>query len=189
MPEPTAVYTVTKQGHWNSTYTLTLHEQGTTGQTAGVLSTRRNAWGMVVAGKYVPTKGEELHFRRDPGLLRSQYSLWTGGREWLGSSLRWSLGRREIVLHTGSKPLKILPLSGLKCGWSLQAPRTGEMARLHGSLLGGKSKIEVFRKVEFELVVFAFFLASQLWLESTWPGPAHAAGAAESASTAKKAAS
>ncbi len=189
MPEPSAIYAVEKTGLWNPTYTLK-----TQGDTAGVLSIKRNAWGMVVAGKFVPSKGEELQFRRDPGLLRSQFSLWTGGREWLGSSLRWSITRREIVLHTGSKPLKILPVAGLRCGWSLQAPRTGEMARFHGSPFVGGARIEVYRKVDFELVVFAFFLATQLWLESIWPGPAYVAGASEAAASsaasgAKRAAS
>ena len=32
---------------------------------------------------------------RDPGLLRSQFSVWTEGREWLGSSLRWGWTRRR----------------------------------------------------------------------------------------------
>jgi hypothetical protein len=184
MPESPTVYTVTKRGAWNRTYTLALGQE-----TAGVLTVQRNGWGMVVAGKYVPAKGEVLHFRRDPGLLRSQFSLWTEGREWLGSSLRWSFARREIVLHTGSKPLKVLPLPGLTCGWSLQAPRTGEMARIYGQPLAARAKIEVYRKVEFEQVVFAFFLASQLWLESIWPGPAYLAGAGDAPAPSNKAAS
>jgi hypothetical protein len=136
----------------------------------GVLSIQRNRWGMVTGGRYSPTKGEVLIVRRDPGLLRSQFSLWTEGKEWLGSSLRWHVARREIVLHTGSRPLRILPLTRFRCGWSLQAPKTGEMARILGWPLARSAKVEVYRKVEMELVVFAYFLGAQLMPESIWPG-------------------
>lgn len=165
MAEPTATYQVQISGLWNST-----HRLSTTEGPLGVLTLERNGWGMVVAGRYSPTKGEVLVIRRDPGLLRSQFSLWTEGKEWLGSSLRWHVVRREIVLHTGSRPLRILPLPGFRCGWTLQAPKTGEMARILGSPLGRRARIEVYRKLEMELVVFSYFLAVQLMPESIWPG-------------------
>jgi hypothetical protein len=165
MADPTATYQVQISGLWSSTHRLSTAEGP-----LGVLTMERNGWGMVVAGRFSPVKGEVLVIRRDPGLLRSQFSLWTEGKEWLGSSLRWHVVRREIVLHTGSRPLRILPLTGFRCGWTLQAPKTGEMARIHGRPLGRKATIEVYRKVELELVVFSYFLAVQLMPESFWPG-------------------
>lgn len=165
MAEPTATYQAQISGLWNST-----HRLGTAEGPLGVLTLQRNGWGMVVSGRYSPVKGEVLVIRRDPGLLRSQFSLWTEGKEWLGSSLRWNVLHREIVLHTGSRPLRILPLTGFRCGWTLQAPKTGEMARILGSPFGRSAKIQVYRKVEIELVVFAYFLAIQLLPESIWPG-------------------
>ena len=139
----------------------------------GVLTLERGR-GMVVAGHWSPEQGEVLHMRRDPGLLRSQFSLWTEAREWLGSSLRADFIQRLIRLHTGSRPLRMLPLTGLRSGWVLQAPKTGDMAHIHLSWLGA-DRIEVRRKVDIELVIFAYFLGAQLRLESLWPGPLEAA--------------
>jgi hypothetical protein len=166
MPEAIATYDVEVSGLWRTVHRL----KGPDGE-VGVLEVRRGTGGMIVAGRYTPVKGEVLRIRRDPGLLRSQFSIWTEGQEWLGSSLRWSFVRREIVLHTGSRPLRIVPLSGLRMGWTLQAPRTGEMARIRVGMLSRHSKIEVFRKLEFELLVFSYFLGWQIRLESLWPGP------------------
>ena len=165
MAEPTATYSVQISGFWNSTHRLATSEGP-----LGVLSIERNRWGMVTGGRYSPTKGELLIVRRDPGLLRSQFSLWTEGKEWLGSSLRWHIARREIVLHTGSRPLRVMPLTGFRAGWTLQAPKTGEMARILGWPLARTAKVQVYRKVEMELVVFAYFLGVQLLPESIWPG-------------------
>lgn len=166
MAEPTASYTVRVSGLWNAR-----HRISNPGGSLGTLTIRRGGTGVVEGGTYRPEKGEVLTFRRDPGILRGQFSVWTEGREWLGSSLRWSVLRREIVLHTGNKPLRLVPLEGFACGWSLQAPKTGEMARIHGNPLTRAARIDVFRKVDFELLVFAYFLGSQIWLESVWPGP------------------
>lgn len=166
MPESLSTYRPRIRGLWNTTHDFV----GPDGS-IGVLSMHRNGWGMVREGRWTPTKGEQLLFRRDPGLLRSQFSIWTPGREWLGSSLRSSFLRREVVLHTGSRPLRLVPLPGFRCGWTLQAPRTGEMARLTGGGLLRTMQVDVFRKVEFELVIFAYFLGWQIRHESTWPGP------------------
>ena len=145
------------------------------GEPVGVLTLSRGR-GMVVAGRWSPLAGEVLSMRRDPGLLRSQFSLWTEGQEWLGSSLRPHVVRREIRLHTGSRPLRMLPVAGLRSGWVLQAPKSGDMARFFLPLVGGPARIEVYRKMEFELVVFAYFLSAQLRAESLWPGPTEASG-------------
>jgi hypothetical protein len=52
------------------------------------------------------------------------------------------------------------------------APKTGEMARIATSIGSRKARIEVYRRVDFELVLFAYFLGWQLRLESLWPGRA-----------------
>lgn len=166
MAEPIATYTIQASGLWS-----TRHRISNSTGTVGSLTVRRSGLGVVESGTFQPDKGEVLTFRRDPGILRGQFSVWTEGREWLGSSLRWSVMRREIALHTGNKPLRLVPLPGFSFGWSLQAPKTGEMARIHGNPLTRKARVDVFRKVDFELLVFAYFLGSQIWLESLWPGP------------------
>jgi hypothetical protein len=166
MAEAIATYDVEVSGLWR-----TVHRLRNAEGEVGVLEISRGRGGLIVAGRYSPVKGEVLQIRRDPGLLRSQFSIWTDGQEWLGSSLRWSFVRREIVLHTGSRPLRILPQPGFRMGWTLQAPRTGEMARIRPGLLSRRSRIEVFRKVEFELLLFTYFLGWQIRLESFWPGP------------------
>ena len=48
------------------------------------------------------------------------------------------------------------------------------MAQIHLGLLGRSDRIEIKRKVDMELLVFAYFLGLQLRLESLWPGPAEA---------------
>ncbi len=162
--EISSLYEVSISGLWAPRHTIS----GPDGP-LGVLTVERNSRGMVTAGTYRPEKGEVLYFRRDPGLLRSQFSLWTEGHEWLGSSLRWNVVRRDIQLHTGSKPLRLLPIPGFRRGWQLVAPKTGEMARVTHSLR--KARIEVYRRVDFEVLVFAYFLGSFILLESLWPGP------------------
>ena len=185
MPDPVAVFEVRTRGLWN-----TRHAVSREGHELGVLTVNRRPSGVVEQGVYSPEKGEVLTIRRDPGLLRSQFSLWTDGREWLGSSLRWSLVRREIILHTGSKPLRVLPVAGLGFGWTLVAPRTGQMARvvgsprLPGTPLGARSRIEVFRKMDFELAIFTYFLGRQILWESLWPRP-RLASEAPSGATAR----
>jgi hypothetical protein len=165
MPQPIATYTARVSGLWSTRHEFS-GEQGR----MGVLTVERNGKGVIVRGRYAPEKGEVLVLRRDPGLLRSQFSLWTEGREWLGSSLRWSFVGREIVLSTGAKPYRLLPLPSFRPGWRMVAPKTGEMARILPSLFRRENRIEVFRRVDFELVLFAYFLGWQLHLESIWPG-------------------
>lgn len=181
MSEIIATYRVQVSGFWNTRHTVS----GPEGR-LGMLSIERNGRGMIVRGKYTPEKGEVLYFRRDPGLLRSQFSLWTEGREWLGSSLRWSFIRREIAMATGNKPYRLLPLPGFRRGWRMIAPKTGEMARIQPSLFGRTSRIEVFRRMDFELLIFAYFLGCQIYPESFWPRR-DSAGEQESVTAASKA--
>jgi hypothetical protein len=137
----------------------------------GVLHVERNGAGMIVRARFVPEKGERLAIRREPGILRSQYSLWTEGREWLGSSLRPGFVRREIALSTGAKSYRLLPTASFGRGWRVLAPKTGEMARILPDGLG-RSRIEVYRRMDAELLLFAFFLSVQVRGESWWPARA-----------------
>ncbi len=137
----------------------------------GVLSAQRNRWGLTVRATWRPEKGEVLTFRRDPGLLRSQFSVWTEGREWLGSSLRSSFFGREIALSTPNKSLRMLPVPGFRRGWRLHAPKTGELARISPRGLGQGSTIHVYRRLDLELALFAWFVGSLVYAESFWPGP------------------
>jgi hypothetical protein len=135
----------------------------------GVLSVRRGRFGMVVGGTWRPEKGEVMEIRRDPGLLRSQFSVWTEGKEWLGSSLRWSFFRRQIDLWTGGRPYRMVPLPGFGRGWRLVASKTGEAARIEHGLLSRSATITVFRKTELELILFAHFLGAMTLTESLLP--------------------
>jgi len=163
MPDPTASYTFRSQGLWKPV----LHISGPDGD-LGTLTVHRNRWGMVVRASYQPIEGEQLEIRRDPGILRSQLSLWSEGREWLGASLRWSFIGRVIDLSTGTRPMRLLPLPGFGSGWALHAPKTGQMAQVH---LGRSSRVDVFRRMDFEVVLFALFLGYLSRMESWWPGP------------------
>ena len=163
MPDPTASYTFRSQGLWKPV----LHISGPDGD-LGTLTVHRNRWGMVVRASYQPIEGEQLEIRRDPGILRSQFSLWSEGREWLGASLRWSFIGRVIDLSTGTRPMRLLPLPGFGIGWALHAPKTGQMAQVH---LGRSSRVDVFRRMDFEVVLFALFLGYLSRMESWWPGP------------------
>lgn len=167
---PLHTFRVQVSGLWNTRHEFTRVEEDGSTVVEGVLSVSRGSWGRVTQAEYRPAKGEVLFIRRDPGLLRSQFSLWTDGNEWLGSSLRWGV-RRQIDLSTGSKPLYLLPVSGLRAGWGLYAPKSGENARMPSGLLGRSARLEVFRRLDFPLLVFAYFLGNQVLLESILPGP------------------
>jgi hypothetical protein len=45
------------------------------------------------------------------------------------------------------------------------------MARLTASLHPRSAKLEVLRKIDFEVIVFAYFLGYQVHLEFLGPGP------------------
>jgi len=64
--------------------------------------------------------------------------------------------------------MRLLPLPGLGTGWSLHAPKTGQMAQVH---LGKDARVDVFRRMDFEVVLFALFLGFLSRVESWWPGP------------------
>jgi len=164
--EAIATYRTRARGLPRSAYEI----EGPDGK-LGLLRVRRNGAGMIVGGRFEPVKGEVLTFRREPGILRGQFSLWTEGREWLGSSLRPGFVQREIALSTGAKSFRLLPTSSFGRGWRMLAPKTGEMARILPDGFG-RSRIEVYRRVDTELLLFAFFLSTQVQCESWWPARA-----------------
>jgi hypothetical protein len=160
-------YTTRVSGFWNTSHSFYEGDE-----LVGTLEVSRNALGLAISGKFTPDKGEVLLFRRDPGILRSQFSLWTDRREWLGSALRWSFLGRVINISTGSKPLRLIPLPGFRRGWRLLAPKSGEMVRISARPFSRGSVIDVHRRMDFEQVLFAYYLGAQLLSESFWPGPA-----------------
>lgn len=166
MSEPIATYRTRPSGLLGSR-----HDILDTNGPVGALHLDRNRWGLTTRAIWRPVKGEVLTYRRDPGLLRSQFSVWTDGREWLGSSLRAKFFEREIALSTPNKSLRMLPVTGFHRGWRVHAPKTGELARITPTGLGAASKIEVYRRIDLELVLFAYFVGSLVYAESFWPGP------------------
>ncbi len=167
MSEPIATYRTRLSG-----ILAVRHEILDANGRVGTLHAERNRWGLTTRAVWRPEKGEVLTYRRDPGLLRSQFSIWTEGREWLGSSLRSSFFGREIALSTPNKALRMLPVPGFRRGWRVHAPKTGELARITPSGLGRSSTIEVYRRIDLELVLFAYFVGELVYAESFWPGPA-----------------
>ena len=165
MADPLKTFSTRVSGLWTRRHTLFDGE----GNRLGVLTVRRNGWGLINRADYTPEKGEALTIRRDPGLLRAQFSVWTDGKEWLGSSLRWSLSRRQVDMWTGGRPYRVVPTSGFGSGWRMVASKTGEAARVETSLLGRSSRWKVWRKVDFELLLFAYFLGSMVHWESFLP--------------------
>ncbi len=165
MPVPKRTLRTTVRGRLRPRHTI-LDEEG---RVLGVLTVRRNRWGLVVGADYHPEKGEILHVRRDPGLLRAQFSLWTEGKEWLGSSLRWHIGRRQIDVWTGSRPYRIVPRRGLARGWRIIATKTGEAAAVQAPLIGRGCTLVQHRKMDLELLLFCYFLGSLSLGESLLP--------------------
>ena len=182
MPEALQTYTFESSGLWNPRHTVT----GPDG-VLGVLDVKRNAWGMIASAEFKPEKGEVLIMRRDPGLLRAQFSMWTADREWLASSLRWSFFKRPITIHTGTKPQTLIPLPSFGPGWVMMAPKTGEVGKLSTGLFGSKSTLEVYRRIDFELVLFAYFLGSLVKREFLLPGPIEHSEAARASAAPSKA--
>ena len=166
MPEAIQTYRASVRGRWNQRHEISGDEGP-----LGVMTVQRSRTGMVIGGDYRPSSGEIYLFRRDPGLLRSQFSMWTDSKEWLGSSLRWSFVSRAVHLSTGTKPYRLLPLPGLRRGWGLYAPKTGEAAQIQVGLVGRGAVLEVYRRMDLSLLLFSYFLGSQIYAESLWPGP------------------
>ncbi len=167
MADPKTVYSTHVSGFLNTRHEWT-GEEGRVGE----MIISRNALGLVNEGEWRPAKGEVLRFQRDPGMLRAQFTLWSDGREWIGSSLRDNYFRRLVNIHTGGKPFQLVPASGFSKGWSLIAPKSGEVARMETGLFGRDSELKVYRRLDFPLLLFAYFLGFPIYAESVWPAAA-----------------
>ena len=165
MAAPIRTYTSKVSGLWSPRHTISDDE----GAILGVLHVQRNWRGMVISAEYRPQKGEVLTIRRDPGLLRAQFSVWTDGSEWLGSSLRPSVITRLIELWTGGKAYRVVPTPGIGRGWRVVATKTGEVARISLGLIGRKAKIQAFRKMDFEILLLCYFVGTLTPNEMFWP--------------------
>lgn len=167
MPDaPKNVYEVQRSGFWSSR-----HEFRENGDALGVLELDRNVLGLVRKGTYRPVKGALLTMERDHGLRRGQFTVWSEGREWIASSERNGFFERVLKLHAGGKPFHLVPLRGFEQGFGIHAPRTGEAARILSPVFAGRTKIEVWKRLDFPLVLFAYFLGVQIRPEALWPGP------------------
>ena len=135
---------------------------------------RRGPSGRVAGSLYEPISGEKISLERDPGLLPSQFGCWSEihggqGREWLGDSIRYSLLSREVTLHGGTKPFRLVPSKGFGMGWDLHAPKTGLVARFRKK--GGAVEVTLERRVDFYLLLLAYHNLASSWFCSLWPGP------------------
>ena len=63
----------------------------------------------------------------------------------------------------------MVPRRGFGRGWRVVATKTGESAEIRTSLLGRGSKILQHRKMDFELLLFCYFLGSISLAESLLP--------------------
>jgi hypothetical protein len=184
MSDAPETYRTRVSGFWSPRHTLTDEE----GKELGVLEVRRNRVGMVVGADYRPKAGEVLHFRREPGLLRGQFSLWTEGKEWLGSSIRPGVLRRTVELWTSTRPYRLVPRLGLGKGWRMVATKTGLVAEIAHPWFGRGATLTVHRKLDFELLLLGYFIGTlALWetvpptaleaVDRTTPGPSSASPA------------
>ena len=173
--EPTKVsakapYIVRPQGLLNPTFQFERE-----GEVLGHMRRERALGiGRLRASLYTPLSGEPISVQRDPGLLRSQFSAWSQihggqGREWLGSSINYEVLGREITLHNGTKPFRLIPTKAFGMGWELHAPKTGLVATFKKK--GRAVEIHLDRRVDFFLLLLSFHNIGSAWLTSISPGP------------------
>ncbi|MDF1797944.1 MAG: hypothetical protein P1V81_02110 [Planctomycetota bacterium] len=166
---PKAPYLIKPSGFFNTSHVFERE-----GEVLGTMRISRGGLGLISRSLYVPVTGERISLDRDPGLLRAQFGCWSEihggqGREWLGSSIRYSLIRREVTLHGGTKPFRLVPCKGFGLGWDLHAPKTGLVASFRKK--GGKVEVTLQRKVDFYLLLLAYHNLASSWFSSIWPGP------------------
>ena len=165
MSKPRETYRTRVSGFWSPKHTF-LDEDG---KEIGKLTVRRNRVGLIVGAEYRPERGEVLDFRREPGLLRAQFSVWTEGREWLGSSIRQGIARRTVELWTSTRPYRLVPRLGFSRGWRMVATKTGLVAEIQHGLLSRNATLEVHRKLDFELLLLGYFVGNLALNESLPP--------------------
>ena len=168
-PAAKAPYRIKPSGFFNTTHVFERE-----GQVLGTMTRRRGVTGLVSASVYEPLDGETISIERDPGLLRHQFGCWSQvhggqGREWLGSSIRYTMLGREITLHGGGKPFRLVPCKGFGIGWDLHAPKTGLVASFRKA--GGGVDVTLERRVDFYLLLLAYHNIASGWLSSLLPGP------------------
>ena len=139
------------------------------GKEVGVLEVSRNRLGMIVRGVWRPTKGEVIEINRDPGLLRAQFACWTEAREWLGSSIRPGFVRRTIEMWTGGKPLRLVPRLEFGRGWRIMGSKSGLVATTEHGLFRRGAVLTTYRKIDLELLIYAYFIGSLALWESALP--------------------
>lgn len=165
MAEPLKTYSTRVSGFIRPTHVILDAD----GAELGRIVVRRNRLGMIVSGVYTPAKGEVLEFKRQPGLLRAQFACWTEAREWLGATIRPGFARRTVEMWTGGKPLRLVPSLGLARGWRVVGSKSGLVASTTHSWLGRGAKLETFRKMDLELLLFAYFIGGLALWESALP--------------------
>ena len=139
------------------------------GKELGRIQVSRNRLGMIVKGVWTPAKGEVLEFRRQPGLLRAQFACWTEAREWLGATIRPGFMRRTIEMWTRGKPMRLVPRVESGRGWRIVGAKSGVVAQVTYPWFGRSAKLETFRKIDMELLLFAYFIGGLATWESAAP--------------------
>ncbi len=136
------------------------------GKELGRIQVSRNRLGMIVKGVWTPAKGEVLEFRRQPGLLRAQFACWTEAREWLGATIRPGFMRRTIEMWTGGKSMRLVPRVEPGRGWRVVGAKSGVVAQVTYPWFGRNARLETFRKIDMELLLFAYFIGGLATWES-----------------------
>ena len=181
MPEPLKTFTTRVSGFLRPRHVVSDAE----GKELGVLEVSRNRLGLIVGGEWKPVKGEVLSIKRDPGLLRAQFALWSEGREWLGSTIRPGVMARTIEMWTGGKPLRLVPRLEFGRGWRVVGAKSGMVAKVEHGLLGRGATLHTYRKMDFELLIFAYFVGSLALAESALPTSLEAVDRGGSAAAAR----
>ena len=182
MADPKATYSTRVSGILRPRHTVLDGD----GKELGVLDVRRNRLGLIVSGTRKPAKGEVLEFRRDPGILRAQFSVWTDAREWLGSSIRPGTLRRTVEMCTGGTAMRLVPTLGFSRGWRIVGPRSGRIAELRYGWFSGGAKMAVYRKLDFELLLFSYFIGGLALWESALPTSLEAVDRGMTAATGRR---
>lgn len=165
MPDPSKTFTTRVSGFLSPVHVVSDGE----GAEVGRIEVRRNRLGMIVSGIWTPAKGEVLEFKRQPGLLRAQFACWTEAREWLGSTIRPGVARRTVEMWTGGKPLRLVPTLEIERGWRVMGAKSGLVARIRHGWFSRGATLETYRKIDLELLLFAYFIGGLALWESALP--------------------
>jgi len=76
---------------------------------------------------------------------------------------------RRIDVWNSVRPYRVVPKRGLGRGWRIIASKTGEVASIEQPLFPRKSQWTAQRKLDFELLLFCYFLGSMSPMESVMP--------------------